>query len=154
MALSFDKVYPSKEAIALIPKGITKTWLWVNDVYDEDLYGYHKNLDGTTILSKTPLLRHADNAYGFSVIEPSGEPTYEPAEKFIGAISSGTKFKARWQGEFKRLHKTISGEDKKLSISDLVINGIVVTGTAENLKQLQGLPFIKASSLGVVVDKY
>ena len=33
-------------------------------------------------------------------------------------------------------------------------NGIVVTGTAESLKQLQDLPFIKASSLGVVVDKY
>ncbi|MGN7479033.1 anti sigma factor C-terminal domain-containing protein [Solibacillus silvestris] len=153
IALSFDKGYTSRDAMALIPKGITKTWLWVNDVYDEDLYSYRKGEDGT-ILSKTPLLRHSSDAYGFSVIDVDGEPAFEPAERFIGAISSGTKFKARWQGEFKRLHKTIAGDDGKLSVSDLIINGIVVTGTAEGLKQLQGLPFIKASSLGVVVDKY
>lgn len=32
--------------------------------------------------------------------------------------------------------------------------GIVVTGDVENLKSLRNLPFIKASSLGVVTDKY
>ncbi|WP_268257773.1 MULTISPECIES: anti sigma factor C-terminal domain-containing protein [Thermoanaerobacterium] len=37
---------------------------------------------------------------------------------------------------------------------NLKIQGVVVTGTAETLKSLRGLPFIKASSLGVVTDKY
>lgn len=154
MALSFDKGYTSREAMELIPKGITKTWLWVNDVYDKDLSSYYKDVDGTISLEEIQPLRHSDNAYGFSVIDARGEPAYQPAERFISAISSGAKLKAHWQSEFKRLHETISGEDNKLSVSDLVINGIIVTGTAENLKQLQDLPFIKASSLGVVVDKY
>lgn len=75
-------------------------------------------------------------------------------ENFIGSISSGTKYRTIWQDEFKRLNETISGEDGVLSVADLEIYGAVVTGTAESLATLKDLPFIKASSLGIVVDKY
>lgn len=154
MALSFDKGYSSSEAMALIPKGISKTWLWVNHEFDEtQLYTHHYN-ENLELEKKTPITKRADSAFGYSVINTDGTFVENPAERFIGAISSGTKRKSYWQDTFKMLNQNISGDDNKLSVSDLVINGMVVTGTAENLKQLQGLPFIKASSLGIVVDKY
>lgn len=154
MALSFDQGYTLSEAMALIPEGISKTWLWVNDVSaDNELQ--QRTIDSIgEIVDKTPLVRNSKTVYGFSVTEMNSEEVHLSSERFIHSISSGTQFKSRWRGEFKRLNETIAGEDGKLTVDDLVINGMVVTGTAENLKVLRDLPFIKASSLGVVVDKY
>ena len=154
MALSFDKGYTSSEAMALIPKDITKTWLWVNHI-EQGGKLYSINYDeNQNPLEKMPLTLNGQDAYGFSVINTDGTFADQPAERFISAIDSGAKFNSYWQQEFQNLKENIAGEDDKLSVNDLVINGIVVTGTAESLKQLQNLPFIKASSLGVVIDKY
>ncbi|MBD8034324.1 anti sigma factor C-terminal domain-containing protein [Solibacillus merdavium] len=154
MALSFDKGYTSSEAMALIPKDITKTWLWVNHI-EQGGKLYSINYDeNQNPLGKLPLTLNGQDAYGFSVINTDGTFADQPAERFISAIDSGAKFNSYWQQEFQNLKENIAGEDDKLSVNDLVINGIVVTGTAESLKQLQNLPFIKASSLGVVIDKY
>lgn len=154
MALSFDQGYTPSEAIALIPEGVSKTWLWVNDVSADNELQQRTIDENGEITDKTPLVRNANTVYGYSVIESMGEDADQSADHFIRSISSGTEFKSRWQGEFKRLNETIAGEDGKLEVDDLVINGMVVTGTAESLKVLRDLPFIKASSLGLVVDKY
>ena len=37
---------------------------------------------------------------------------------------------------------------------DIKVQGIVVTGDTESLKLLEDLPFIKATSIGVITDKY
>lgn len=154
MALSFDQGYHVDEAINLIPKELTTAWLWVNDVAtDADLHMSEYVNDGKKVAG-TPLVRNANTVYGFSLLEPNGEVTSDPAQQFISAIQAGAPLKSRWQGEFKRLNDTIAGEDGELAVEDIMINGAVVTGTAENLQQLQGLPFIKASSLGIVVDQY
>ncbi|MGA3599343.1 anti sigma factor C-terminal domain-containing protein [Lysinibacillus agricola] len=67
-------------------------------------------------------------------------------------MSSGTRQKSRLQDEYKRLEKEIGGADG-LSV-DLVIYGAVVTGNKKTLTSLQDLDFIKASSIGVITDKY
>ncbi|MER2107904.1 MAG: anti sigma factor C-terminal domain-containing protein [Solibacillus sp.] len=152
IALSFDKGYTPAEAMALIPKGITKTWLWVDDVQEDEQFVFETTHEDET-WTRT-LIRNENNVYGFPVITPVGDVATNPAEDFISHISSGQKYRTRWQGEFKRLHSTIAGEDGKLSVADLQIYGIVVTGTKESLAVLQNLSFIKASSFGVIVDKY
>ena len=153
MALSFDKGYTSAEAMALIPKGVTKTWLWVKDVDETELFSTeYINTDGKKIIDA--LVRNENNVYGFPVIDENGDIATTPVEHFIEHISSGTKFRTRWQGEFKRLNETISGEDGKLSVRDIEIYGMVVTGTASSLAALKNLPFIKASSFGIITDKY
>lgn len=154
MALSFDQGYTISEAMALIPEGVSKTWLWVNDVSADNELQQRTIDENGEITDKTPLVRNANTVYGFSVTEMNSEEVHSSSEQFISSISSGIQYKSRWQGEFKRLNETIAGEDSKLEVDDLVINGMVVTGTAESLKVLRDLPFIKASSLGLVVDKY
>lgn len=153
MALSFDQGYTSSDAMALIPKGVTKTWLWVKDVDENgDFYVEQLNEQGET--TTIPMLRDANTVYGFSLLNANGDKAEMPAENFIAAISSGPKLRSIWQDEFKRLNETISRDDGVLSVADLEIYGAVVTGTAESLAELKDLPFIKASSLGVIVDKY
>lgn len=153
IALSFDKGYSVDEAINLIPQELTAAWLWINDV-TEDANLHMRTYVGEEEVAGEPLVRSANTIYGFSLLEPSGEAKIEPAQQFISSIQAGIPLKSRWQVEFKRLNNTIAGEDGKLAVEDLVVNGVVVTGTAERLLQLQELPFIKASSLGVVVDQY
>lgn len=152
IALSFDKGYTPAEAMALIPKGVTKTWLWVDDVQEDGQFIFETTHEDKT--ETRTLLRDENTVYGFPVITPEGQAATEPAENFISHISSGQKYRARWQGEFKRLHSTLAGDDGQLSVADLQIYGIVVTGTVESLSVLQDLPFIKASSFGVIVDQY
>ncbi|WP_153019535.1 anti sigma factor C-terminal domain-containing protein [Bacillus gaemokensis] len=41
-----------------------------------------------------------------------------------------------------------------MSPKDLRIQGVVVTGNKEGLQAIKNLPFIKATSLGVVTNKY
>lgn len=153
IALSLDKGYSVNEAINLIPEELTAAWLWINDVSEDETL-HMRTYEGEKETIGNPLVRSANTVYGFSLFEQNGEAKIEPAQQFIRSIQAGIPLKSRWQGEFKRLYTTISGEDGKLAVEDLVVNGIVVTGTTENLRQLQGLPFIKAASLGVVVDQY
>ena len=100
------------------------------------------------------LVRSEDNVYGFSLFDANGNEIEKPASLFIRNISSGQKFKAQSQEEYERLHETLRGEDKVLTENDLQYYGAVVTGDVETLSTLKGLPFIKASSIGVITDKY
>lgn len=153
IALSFDKGYSVDEAINLIPQELTAAWLWINDVSEDETL-HMRTYEGEKETPGDPLVRSANTVYGFSLFEPYGEAKIEPAKQFIRSIQAGIPLKSRWQVEFKRLQTTIAGEDGKLAVEELVVNGMVVTGNAECLLKLQGLPFIKASSLGVVVDRY
>ncbi|MFJ7952997.1 anti sigma factor C-terminal domain-containing protein [Lysinibacillus sp. NPDC096418] len=153
VALSFDKGYKVDEALSIIPKEVTATWLWVKDVNETDdftikSYSNEGEVDGTI-----NLLRSEHTVYGFSLLTFNGNPADQPAEQFVDSIKDGKDYRTRWQGEFKRLEKVIGGEDE-LSADDIVIYGAVVTGNKVTLASLQNLDFIKASSLGAITDKY
>ena len=154
VALSFDKGYGVDEAINKLPKDVTKTWLWVKDVEEnpDEVRNYLVDEKGNL----TPLgysVRSEHNVYGFPLITPNGDKVDMPGEQFIIDISTGKKLRTSWQWEFNRLYDTIGGEDG-LSQNDLVIYGAVVTGSKETLASLHDLEFIRASSIGVITDKY
>lgn len=78
MALSFDQGYTSSEAMELIPKTVTKTWLWVNDVDEKDeIQAKSFNEDGE-IIAKTNLLRNENTVFGFSILTPNGDKAEMP----------------------------------------------------------------------------
>ena len=134
IAISFDKAYSIDEVNKMIPKSINLTWYWV-DVEQEN----------GSMVQQNPDLCYENDAYGFKTINKHGERIENPEEKFINALK---------EGRIKQIYDTIAGEDKKLTKDDIKVQGIVVTGDAENLKLLRNMPFIKASSLGVTIDKY
>jgi hypothetical protein len=153
VALSFDKGYSMQEALAKLPKDVTTSWLWVKDINETDDHYVKITKSDGTVEKGDYLLRSEQDVYGFSLLNANGEVAENPAEQFVRAISSGTRQKSSLQDEYKRLEKEIGGADG-LSVNDLVIYGAVVTGNKKTLANLQNLDFIKASSIGVITDKY
>lgn len=155
VALSFDQGYSFEEVQAMIPDEVTLSWLWVDDFNEEkDSFQFEDIDENNEVIGYDNLVRSEQTVYGLSLLDENGDIKEDPVLRFIGSIEAGQKFKARWQGEFRRLFTTLSGEDEELTEEDLQYFGAVVTGNAETLSQVKDLPFIKASSIGVITDKY
>jgi len=156
VALSFDKGYSFNEVKKMIPEDVTLSWLWVDDVNEENVEDFHVPVRdmNNKIVDTDNLVRSENTVYGVSLFNANGDKQEEPVLNFILNIENGKKYKARWQGEYNRLFTTLGGEDEKLAEDDLQYFGAVVTGNPQNLSQLKNLPFIKASSIGVIIDQY
>lgn len=152
IALSFDKEYSISEVNNIIPENINLTWYWIDTVENG-----HKNTqkqytdkqkmeDGEIIeVEQYPDICYEDYAYGIKTINEYGEKIGNPVENFIKALE---------EGERTHIYDIIAGEDGKLTKDDIRVQGVVVTGDAQNLELLTSLPFIKAATIGVVTDKY
>lgn len=149
MALSFDKAYDIDQIKNLFPTTTHITWYWIDDLSaaeKKERLAYAINYKENRICNET-------NSYGVKSINSSGEYLKDPFGLFTAIISNEYKENSK-NGEIKRLYNNLKGKDGKLTPRDLKIEGVVVTGTPETLKLLQNLPFIKASSIGVITDKY
>ena len=114
------------------------TWLWVDDVNEEkENFQFEQFDDNGEVIGYDKSLRSEHCVYGVSLLDVNGDTKEVPVPRFIGAIEKNQQFKARWQGEFKRLYETLSGGDDQLTEKDLQYSGAVVTGDAQNLSQLK-----------------
>ncbi|MCB2288290.1 anti-sigma factor C-terminal domain-containing protein [Clostridium sp. CS001] len=152
IALSFDKEYSMDEVSNIIPKNLNLTWYWVDSVDDEHKktqMQYINKQDGEEgkiiEVEQYPDLCYENYAYGIKNTNEYGEKIENPEEGFI----SGLK-----KGGITHIYDIIAGADGKLTKEDIKVQGVVVTGDAESLKSLRKLPFIRASSIGVITDKY
>jgi hypothetical protein len=161
MALSFDKDYTMDEVKNIIPQNVTLAWYWLDDLDEQEKEDSkprteeQQNPDGTTyIVDYPPRLRSERTVYGIKAYDPNGISREEPEQHFIWALKNGMVYDTRFKSEFERVFQNIAGEDKEITKEDFRVFGAVVTGNAESLKNLQDMPFIKASSIGVITDKY
>lgn len=161
MALSFDQYYTMEEVNSMLPKNVTLSWYWLDDLNEQEKEASksrtleQQNPDGTAYtVDYPPRLRSERTVYGIKANDPNGTSLKEPEQLFIWALKNGVKYDTRFKGEFERVFKNVAGEDNEITKEDFRIFGVVVTGDIESLKNLQGLPFIRAASLGVIVDKY
>lgn len=156
MALSFNREYTIEEVEKMLPEGTTVTWYWVDDLSENEkeileLPGAEREEMEPPI--DLPVVRSEYTAYGIKLYDNCGGEIPDPVRQFINFIIEGrTKYKG--EDEFDRIYNNIAEDNGKLIQDDIRIWGAVVTGDSESLKVLIGLPFIKASSLGVVTDKY
>lgn len=171
MALSFDKAYNIDEVKNMMPKNVTLTWYWIDDLNNQEKESHkphkdeQKDANGKTIIVDNPAdVRSERTAYGIKSCDNNGDLIKNPEEYFVGVLESNKKDMERLKAnsykvhgiksEFERVYNNIADKDGKITKQSIKIQGVVVTGSAEDLKSLRGLAFIKASSLGVVTDKY
>lgn len=162
MALSFDREYTLDEVGKVIPEGVMVTWYWVDDLNKNEKEmskSHNEEQEGIEVTIHIPdSVRSEYTAYGIKLYYGTGEKIPDPVEFFINSLKSYKEDRAInknfYKNEFDRIYNNIAGDDGKLTRNDIRIWGAVVTGDSDNLKVLIGLPFIKASSLGVVTDKY
>ncbi|MGO4106364.1 sigma-70 family RNA polymerase sigma factor [Paenibacillus sp. YAF4_2] len=117
--------------------------------YELDLrYQAHKMPDGTIV---DPFPDSERFVYGFGV---GAEDSDVSEKKFLGRLEVGLRANRKYKQEYERIYDYLRKEKEKPNISDVRIIGVVVTGTADSLKALQGQKYLKAAVLGAVVDKY
>ncbi|CAH0325443.1 anti sigma factor C-terminal domain-containing protein [Priestia megaterium] len=130
MAISFNKNYTLKEVKKMLPKSAHQTWYWIDN--------YAKSTD----YRRNP----ESGQWLLGISKPSPQ---------LGAKLTTTKIKT--EADFlNELEKTDPGEVKNLKNrqENGLIIGVVVTGTKEEILPLRNKPYVKAASLGAVVDKY
>ncbi|WP_227763507.1 anti sigma factor C-terminal domain-containing protein [Zhaonella formicivorans] len=161
MALSFDQAYSLDEVNKMLPNNVTLAWYWVDDLNEQEKEDSkprkekQQGPDGKTHEVDYPArIRSEKNAYGIKAYDVNREPLEDPAQLFIWALQNGMKYDTKYKSEFVRVYNNIAGQDGELTKEDIKVWGVVVTGDVNNLKTLRTLPFIKASSLGVVTEKY
>lgn len=169
MAISFDNYYSIEEVQKMIPKDITISWYWVDTDSEEEKKGFnveHKEVtvddEGKEIIKDRyydPEVCSEHIAYGIKAFDSDGSEFehVKPEEMFIAVLErqhNNNYIFDKYRYEMKRIYNNLLGEDGKLTSSDLKIQGIVVNGDKEKLKGLEELDFIKATSIGVTVDKY
>jgi hypothetical protein len=152
IALSFDKQYSIDEVDNMMPENLNLTWYWVDSVENshketQKQYTDKQDLGNEKIVEveQYPDLCYEDYAYGIKTINEYGEKIKKPEENFTKALK---------EGGITHIYNIMAGSDGELTKDDIKVQGVVVTGDAEDLKSLKNLPFIRAASIGVITDKY
>lgn len=137
MAFSFDQPYNINEVRKKFSDQLA--WYWVDTVAPSKKTEAKQPISGK-------------DAYGFvSRIEEMNE---DAAERFIQQVEWLQKDGEQYQ-EAKRLYDGLTDYGKTdLSPENLKITGVVVTGTAEELKKFNGGSMIRAAVLGATANSY
>lgn len=165
MALSFDRDYSLEEVQAMLPDEMKLVWYWVDtysEKYLDTMKGQYvevefKEEDGQPTSKKVyqkPRVLFANEAYGMKAITSTGEISPEPRRFFIAAINMGLKSKSRYQPVFKNLYDALRNDQGEITEDDIKVIGAVVTGDTASMELLKNKNYIKASTLGIVIDKF
>jgi len=144
LGISFDKPYKVAEIPAIL-SNVKKSWYWVDAFRKSDLEQY--KTDAKENYAKSTFIREND-VLGVSV------RTYFNNNDFNGAYSNLCELlKTSKDKRYNEVYNELLTKGYTDS-TNVPILGAVVYGTKDELKSLIGNPHLKASSFGVVVDKY
>lgn len=126
LGLSFDKAYSYEEIKSMLPDNVDLVWCWV-DILDGDASG--AEVDGRG------LIQQEGHVFGFSITEGLKEED---------VVQSMARFSERMKEDMRR----------EVSVSSRNLAGVVVTGSREELMELENQPYVRGASLGAVVSVY
>ncbi|WP_042347645.1 anti sigma factor C-terminal domain-containing protein [Bacillus massiliigorillae] len=152
MALSFDRDYSYNEVISMLPKEVTLQWNWINAYSKEEIEGLKES---KTKFAESPnIILKENQVAGFPSISKSGENIKDPVNTFIETLEIATSKGGSYKEEFKTIQSVLKQGHPTLLKDNVRIIGVVVVGDKHQLKQLLNKTYIKASSFGVITDKY
>lgn len=147
LGVSFDKNYTVEQIKAMLPTDVHPVWYWVDTYSDLKSFKASRMPDGSVI---PPFPDSASRVYGFGV-HPETSDISE--KEFMDAIDYGAHHNKKYKAEFRRIYNYLRKDKDRPDASDIRLFGVVVTGTVDNLKKLQGQSYVKAAVLGAIVDK-
>ncbi|WP_160680461.1 anti sigma factor C-terminal domain-containing protein [Clostridium sp. C8-1-8] len=168
MALSFDKYYSMEEIQKVIPTGITVTWYWVDDISEEgkkailasdekDTKSIREGYNGTRKDGLFRTVVSEENAIGIKAIDMNGCKIDNPQDNFVRSIYRNDYKDENIKALKSKLQIKQTNDQSnvlKYNKQNIRIGGVVVTGSVEQLKGLSKISSIKASTFGVILDKY
>ena len=142
LGLSFNKAYRLDEIESLLPSDVQFVWWWV-DAYTNDYLDYMKQ--GKQVIPADSTLIYGFHAEQFEIT--GGIDTFIIS---VEQLRSSRSHSFKWAAD--EIHTSLAGNNQTIQQSDVKIIGAVVSGTSKQLNVLQGQPFIKASTFGVISD--
>ncbi|HZK54703.1 MAG TPA: anti sigma factor C-terminal domain-containing protein [Desulfosporosinus sp.] len=144
LGISFDKPYKVADIPTILPN-VNKSWYWVDAFGKSDLAQY--KTDSRINDAKSTFIREND-VLGVSM------KTYNDNDVFNGNYYNlRESLKISKDTKYNEIYNELVTKGYTDS-TNVPILGAIVYGTKDELKSLIGNPHIKASSFGVVVDKY
>ncbi|HEN5870575.1 TPA: anti sigma factor C-terminal domain-containing protein, partial [Streptococcus agalactiae] len=133
IAITFDKSYSYKEIKTMIPNNIKQNWLWI----------------GTST--------ELDTSYWPTKYQFGTDPeTLNTPQIFIDKIKENLKGNSKVYFNniniYSDLEKYAKKYDKVNNSDKLKFSGIILTGKAENFKQLKEKEWVHASSIGANIE--
>ncbi|CAM4451186.1 hypothetical protein FHS16_004100 [Paenibacillus endophyticus] len=141
LALSFDRNYTLEQIKAMLPSDVHPVWYWVDTYSDMKPYIAHKMPDESIV---NPFPDPASRVYGFGVQHDYNDIS---EKDFLEAVESGLRTNGKYKQEYKRIYDYMRNNKEQPDTSDVRLLGVVVTGTADKLKSLQGQPYVRAAVL-------
>lgn len=139
-AFSFDQPYSLQEVQDVFSDHLA--WYWVDTFSRDEL--------GTDEGDAVPIT--GDEAIGFP---HSDVPDADSSSIFMHQLEWLVENGGERRAGAERLYHNITGNDpSNFSPTDLKITGVVVTGSPDELKGYNDIPFIRTAILGATVDKY
>ncbi|MFD2444169.1 anti sigma factor C-terminal domain-containing protein [Bacillus sp. CGMCC 1.16607] len=139
IAVSFTKSI-SIDEVKNIFKDDRLAWLWVNTETKEEVQRKQKEQYGDF-----DYVVSGEQAIGF---QKDAEGNFINALKFLSEKESS-------QYEISKVINNITNKNsEELSVDNLEINGVVLTGSPSELKEYIDIPIIRASTLGVITERY
>ncbi|MNT05423.1 hypothetical protein D3C72_1400420 [compost metagenome] len=142
MGLSFNKGYTLSQVEQMLPQGTHATWYWADSYNEDDL----KHLKFKAEPERAEEL-HGFQAYSERLSDSTERTTEDQFLKDIQTVIDSSN------AYYSKQATHVLAAVKSHQQSGMII-GVVVTGTKDQLKALQQLPFIKAATLGATVDMY
>ncbi|MFC7371987.1 anti sigma factor C-terminal domain-containing protein [Fictibacillus iocasae] len=130
MALSFDKTYSYSFIKANVPSDHLD-WVWIS-------------------IDQQKGAISAIEAYGFHFTKHNPS---KGINNFLQTLKSWNDEKGGFAKEVQNVTKELKRKNQ-FSPNKLPVNGVIISGTPEQLRKYKDLPFVKATSLGATVDVY
>lgn len=141
VALSFDQPYTISEIAQILPN-VDARWYWVDTYKSEDVQRY--STEAREYDAKAAFIREFE-ALGVSV--------YQPDEDAFGFGYNNFLFDLKTCPQYQKIYDELHSKGYT-DPSKVPLLGVIVQGPKEELNFLIGNPHIKASSFGVIIDKY
>lgn len=141
VALSFDKPYKQNELPFFeLPE---MTWFWVNTYSDKQIKTFKREAEehdwSSTFIGENEALGFSTHSTVFSTVHLENE-----YKDFLDLLKTSVSHE----------HRNAYNIIKDINIDNIEILGIVIYGTKDEIADIIQKPFIKASSLGGVIDNY
>lgn len=140
VALSFERPYKPREIFVQLPE---MTWFWVDTYSSEQLNEFQQEAKEDDWSST--FIREYE-ALGFSINRP-----YISIHDLEGDYQ---EFLELLQMSISSDHLNAFNKMKDVKLEDIEILGVVVYGTKEEIVKILKEPFIRASSIGGVIENY
>jgi hypothetical protein len=154
VGISFDKPYTYKEVQKMLPDNLNQAWYWVSEGVQKTKSIQHLHVEhlDDEIFAPTVTFGYSnvsDFKYGDLRLGEYWKGN-KGLEQVFNALQK--KYAVKMDKEEQTILSDILANNHLKNKTNMLLNGIVLTGRSENFKQLEGQSWVRAASAGASAE--